>query len=517
MAESRCTDRQLRTIIPVCLMLGFISPPSLASWNPEDTETCFTSGDLLHGGQLAVAETRFLPSGSESPQSMRLIAVTDGAEHIRLYSLDTSGQTAALDFEDEAAIAAQGIIDPIAFTPTFMELIIDQTAEPCLVVPVLSEDDTGGSISIVRLTSRDIHGQLAVLNNCFDCNGELSYYRDLYYVADLTELASPTYAISITRQPVEEPLENYILYAEFDSSADDFVATGSFILPSIYYGDQDVAVATRPWVTKLQEFEYGTETDGPLCYTTANNGGVFIWDPADGESPDIYWVSVSQFGTWIYDDEAVPPVMGELGDVHRAVILEGAEDQYFEELGDITVDNRLMFFADFTMGFMVCDVSRPTRPQHVWQWDCDLRPCEEEDEDWDWHGAGHMTFDTMDQADAGTFPAETFGIGVSHNIPLAATAIHLYLAGGIDGLRCFDLTEFLDPFGVGEDTESNYDDFSIDIYDEYVVSGQRMRAYDLQTLSVGDDTFVFTSWKRGRTGTDAIGLTVHRDEDVVCD
>lgn len=515
MEGSGIRGSSVRPIALACLMLGFLSPASWASWSPEDTETCFGSGDLLHGGQLAAADTRFLPAGSESSQLTKLVAITDGEEHVRLYSLDTSGQAAALDFEDEITIEAQGIVNPVAFTPTFMELIIDQTSEPCLVIPVLSEGDTGGSISIVRLTMRNVRDQLIVMNNCFSCTGVLSDHRDLYYVADLTELASPTYAISIATQPEEEPLENYILYAGFNSSSDKFVATGSFLLPDIYCGDQNAAVPTRPWVTKLQEFEYGTETDGPLCYTTANNGGVIIWDPASGESPVIYWISASQFGSWVYDDGE--EIQGELGDVHRAVILEGADDQYFEELGGITVDNRLMFFADFTMGFMVCDVSRPTRPQHIWQWDCDLRPREYDPTDWDWHGAGHMTFDTIDQADSGTFPAETFGIGISHNIQLAPTAIHLYLAGGIDGLRRFDLTEFLDPFGVGEGTESNYDDFSIDIYDEYVVSGMRMRAYDLQTLSVGDDTFVFTSWKRGRTDIGVIGLTVHRDQDVICD
>ena len=72
---------------------------------------------------VAVAETRFLPLRSQAPQSMRLVAITDGEAHVRLYSLDTSGQVAALDFEDEITIKAQGIVDPIAFTPAFMDLI----------------------------------------------------------------------------------------------------------------------------------------------------------------------------------------------------------------------------------------------------------------------------------------------------------------------------------------------------------------------------------------------------------
>jgi hypothetical protein len=510
-----------RVIVLAGLMLGFLSQASWASWDPEDSETCFSSGELVCGGQLAVTETMFLPRGSQNSQLTKLVAITDGYDHVRLYSLDTSGLPSTLISEDQITIDPTGFNNPVAFTPTFMELVIDQTAEPCLVIPVLAEGSTGGSISIVRLTERS-GNQLVVLNDCFDCNNELAFYRDLYYVADLTELESPTYAISIAREPFEEPnlLENYILYSDFSSDTDKFEATGSFILPDVYYGDRNMAAPTRPCVTKLQEFEYGDETPEPLCYTTAHNGGVIIWDPAGGESPDIYWISASQFGTWIHDEESNPPIMGELGDVHRAVILEGADDQEFEGLGGITVDSRLLFFADFTMGFMICDVSRPTRPQHVWQWDCDLRPCEEEDEDWDWHGSGDIDSDAIAPAEEGTFPGETFGIGVAFSDAELPYTIHLYLAGGIDGLRLFDLSEFLDPFGVDVGTESNFDDFSMVRYEHSIRIGEElteMRAYDLQALSEDGNTYVFTSWKQARTGIGSIGLTVHLDEDVVCD
>ena len=272
------------------------------------------------------------------------------------------------------------------------------------MIPILSEDDTGGSISIVRLTVRNVRDQLIVVNNCLDCDTELPDYRDVYYVADLTELASPTYAISIARQPEEEPLENYILYAGFNSTSDMFVATGSFFLPNIYYGDQNVVVSTRPWVTKLQEFEYGTETDGLLCYTTCHNGGVILWDPAGGESPDIYWVSVSQYGahgcttmrqfrrSWVSWETCT---VRSSWRVPRT-----STSRSWATLLSITVScsSPTSRWDSWSPTF-----SRPTRPQHIWQWDCDLRPHEYDPADWDWHGAGHMTFDTMDQADTGTF------------------------------------------------------------------------------------------------------------------
>ena len=105
---------------------------------------------------------------------------------------------------------------------------------------------------------------------------------------------------------------------------------------------------------------------------------------------------------------------------------------------------------------MICDISKPDAPQHIWQWDCDTRPCEEESQggDWDWHGAGNMDDDTTDQSDPGSFAARTFGIGVASKSSVDPPTIHVYLAGGVDGLRLFDFTDFLDPFGEDEDGNS---------------------------------------------------------------
>ena len=89
----------------------------------------------------------------------------------------------------------------------------------------------------------------------------------------------------------------------------------------------------------------------------------------------------------------------------------------------------------------------------------------------------------------------------------------------MDGLRLFDLSTFIDPFGEGESgDDSNYDDFSILGYDDYEIGINEMRAYDLQTFSEDGDTYVFTAWKASRDDEQGpIGLTVHLDEDVICD
>jgi len=174
------------------------------------------------------------------------------------------------------------------------------------------------------------------------------------------------------------------------------------------------------------------------------------------------------------------------------------------------------------MGFMVYDISKPDEPQYVWQWDCDTRPREDliAGEDWNWHGAGDIASDEITQAAAEDFPGETFGIGVASNSEESPAVIHLYLAGGVDGLRRFDLTEFLDPFGLGDEgDDSNFDDFLVDHYNSFFVGQTVMQAHDLQTLSEDGDTYVFTSWRENHVnqGGQEIGISVHLDEDIVCD
>lgn len=508
------TGSGLRGALIPLMALAIPGSASAGTWSPIAGASDDFEGNQKYGAQLAVAVVRFLHRGEQTAVLTNLVAITDGGDGVRIYSLHTSGEPAALDFEDQISIGVSGIQEPIAFTPSFQSLdITGQGEEPCLVIPTMGEDSTPGSISIVRLTVRSSN-QLVVLNDCLSCSTQvLADYLNLYYVAEIPA----GFAISMDAVPEEFPPEaNYIVYAEFDTQSGKFDATGAFALPYFYRGDRHVASPTRPWVTQMQSFHYGSEFDGTLCFTTAHNGGVILWDPSE-EEPDIYRASPSQHGGWECE-EVEPVVSGELGDVHRAVILEGGSGS-IDELDFIQVDNRLLFYSDNTMGFIVADVSRPYQPQHIWQWDGDLIPCEVEDEIWGWHGAGRNN-DFIELADPGCLPGETFGIGIASNSDdeESPAIIHLYLAGGVDGLRRFDLTDFLDPFGRADDTESNYDDFSVD--DFIYVNGDEevMTAYDLQTLSEDGDTYVITSWRQNRSDTGGdLGLTVHLDEDVVCD
>jgi hypothetical protein len=270
-------------------------------------------------------------------------------------------------------------------------------------------------------------------------------------------------------------------------------------------------------VTAYQDFQYD-ELDGPLCYTTCHNGGVLIWDNSFSPPIIVSRIAASQHGGWRYSEQ----IQGELGDAHRAVILEGGSSS-FSELDNIEIDSRLLFFSNNVMGFIVCDVSKPDAPQFVWQWDCDTRSREANGEgaDWDWFGSGDVLDDLpLTQADAEEDPAHMFGIGVAsyrgNKVLQDPPIIHVYLAGSYDGLRLFDLSNFLDPFGYGADGDDlNYDDFSIDIYNDYAIGLYQMQAYDLQTHAEDGDTYVFTSWTEIDADDEGyIGLTVHLDEDV---
>jgi hypothetical protein len=496
------------TLISAVLLLSLSSLALADTWD-SIADADFYGGWQYSGAKLAVAEVMFLEGDSLQEESTLLIAITDGLDAVRLYSFDTGDST--LTLEDEVNVEVDSIDDPIAWSPIFMNLdVTGEGEESCLVIPTMADGTDGGSISIVRLTERDQDSLLVVIDNCFKCdNGD---HENVYYVAELPPSAVWDYAISTE---FANPLQHVILLASFDSDSGRFDDDSTFTVPYLYYGARHAAPEARPWVTAVQRFRYGSEFDGPLCYTTCHNGGVLIWDPADSTATTVSRIAASQHGGWYYDDDT----KGELGDVHRAVVLEGGSST-FSDLDTIQVDSRLIFFSNRTMGFIVCDVSKPDAPQFVWQWDCDTRPCEENTPgpDWDWHGAGDVDDDAISQAAMGSFPGETFGIGVASNSSDDPPTIHVYLAGGVDGLRLFDLSEFLDPFGEDTTGESNFDDFSIDIYDNYLVGVFKMQAFDLQTFSEGGDTYVFTSWRKNRAEEfGPIGLTVHLDEDVVCD
>lgn len=422
----------------------------------------------------------------------------------------------------------------IAWQPTFMMLDVDGTGdESCLVITSLYNDSgsgTPGSISIVRLTQRNQGGDLVIMEDCLLTNS--SHRWNVWNISELPDGLDEDYAFAISTETGESQdyleAENVIILASYDNQDDRFEEEEEFIAPHLYYGDDFVAAPSRTYVTYFQDFCFGSEET--LCYTTAHNGGIFFWDPAGlGEEEDreiISRIAASQHGGWRFDEYT----FGELGDVHRAAVLEGATRR-FEDLGDIRVDNRLLFFADNTMGFLVYDISKPEEPQFVWQWDGDTRPREATgaNADWDWQGAGDLADDSFGQAVAGEYPSETFGIDVAwycDSEQEEPPVIHLYLACGIDGLRRFELSEFLDPFGYDDSNDPNelsFDDFSVDRYDEFEVEvGQEstdLWAYDIGTFCEDRDTYVFSSWREGREYNleGLLGLTVHLDAGVAND
>ena len=483
------------------------------TWSPEDEEH-FLSDDLHKGAQLAVARVMFLPEGGSVERAM-LVAITDGEDKVRIYSFDEG--SLQLQLEDEVTIDVTGISTPVAWTPTFMDLDIDQGGdESCLVIPTLHHSTDEGSISIVRLTERDNSDELEILNDCLATRTGTNW--SVYHVAELHSTAEHEYTISTEYgdDPPPSHDNDIIMCASFDGSSNEFVEEDTLHIPAFYYGARGVAPWARAWVTRIQDFQYGSVFSKTLCYTTTHNGGILIWDPTLDPPEIVSRIAAYQHGGWEYSSE----IGGELGDVHRAAVLEGSSST-IANLDNALVSSRLLFFSNNTMGLVVCDISKPDAPQFVWQWDCDTRVREDSaaDQDWDWHGSGNMDDDTIDnQAAAGEHPGETFGIRLATDDEASPPVIHVYLAGGEDGLRLFDLSEFLDPFGVGSYGDgSNYDDFEIDIYDDYRVDSSYLQAFDLQAFTVDGDTYVFTSWRQSRTGQGYIGLTVHLDEDVVCD
>jgi len=222
------------SIISALIVLLMSSISLAVTWEPE-AYIDFPYADQYYGAQLAVAEVEFLPEG-ESEATTLLVAITDGKDAVRLYSFNTSFPY-ALEFEDEVIVEVTGITTPIAWTPTFMDLDIDEGGnESCLVIPTLHEGSNEGSISIVRLTERDNHDKLIVLKDCLSC--DLGTNWSVYHVAELHSSAEYDYAISTEygRQSPPNHDNDIIALASFDGSGNEFVDEDTLRIPALYYG-----------------------------------------------------------------------------------------------------------------------------------------------------------------------------------------------------------------------------------------------------------------------------------------
>lgn len=479
-------------------------PAAAGTWYPILSAYDDFRGNPYYGPELAVGEVMYLAEGALRPEEMLLIAITNGEDDVLLYSFDTSTET--LSYEETITIDPPDPDLPIAYTPSFLTLdAVGEGDEWCLVVPSLCDasDTDQGSISIIRLTERDVSGDLEVLEDCFSSTGYPHW--SVYFVTDLPSGLGEDYDYAVSTEtgaipPPDDDLKNVVILASYDSSNERFEEEAELEFPDTFYADDFAAVWGRTWITGYQDFSFAGN-DETLRHTTNHNGGVIFWDPADnGEI--VSRIAASQHGGWYYDSNN----MGELGDLHRVAVLEGAS-QTFPNINDTyPIEGRLLFSSNFTMGFMIHDISKPEAPQFVWQWDGDTRPHESGpmEEDWDWQGAGDIDDDTFDQATADTNPSEAFGIGVAWNDgrPTSAPTIHVYLACGVDGLRRFDLSEFIDPFGYedsGASTNLCYDDLEVDLWDEFEPEPDvYLEAYDLRTFCEEGDTYIFTSWRQSR-------------------
>ena len=260
------------TIISTVVLLSLSSLAFADTWSPLDDADF--EGWQYGGGKLAAAEVMFLQD--ESLEATLLIAITNGEDRVMLYSFDTEGDTLA--FEDTLKVEVDGIDNPIARRPTFMDLdVVGTGEESCLVIPTMADGTDGGSISIVRLTERNQSDELLVIDNCFKCDG--GDHLNVYNVAELPPNAVYDYAISTEFD--EDPMQFVILLASFDSDSSRFDDESTFNVPYVYYGARHTTVVSRICVTAFQRFRYGSEFTGPLCYTTCHNGGVLVWDPMD--------------------------------------------------------------------------------------------------------------------------------------------------------------------------------------------------------------------------------------------
>ncbi len=202
---------------------------------------------------------------------------------------------------------------------------------------------------------------------------------------------------------------------------------------------------------------------------------------------------------------------GELGDVHRAAILNGANISTQNGV----IASRLLFFSNHTMGFMIYDISIPDAPQYVWQWDNDVRLGSAGSiGQFDWHSAGCDATEIQPRNNPPSLlPGCAFGIGL-RAVDTIDDIIHVFVADGRCGLLAFDFGNFLSPFGPN--AACNYRSVVIDAPIYYLTPlpfEDPFMAHDLRTLDYGGCTLVFTSWKENKeVDVDGfVGLSVHRD------
>lgn len=427
-------------------------------------------------GQLAVTEAIY----NESVEELILLAVSTGNQYIKLYSYDdVCGTISWLDNID--------VLSGIPFDISFIDLPVGDNGEYhcCIVIP--RWDRFFSNIDVYDVVDCELH------RNCWNTSIE----NQAYHVADLE---NGYYGINAG---------DIITVCTFDPLTKQFINADRIPADNVFYGASSTCPPARTYETQL----YGYKNSlliGNACITTMHNGGIRIWDP---QTHDILSrIGVGQqggSGSHYYDEYGNMVVDGELGDVHRAAILNGADIP--TDFGVIA--SRLLFFTNHTMGFMIYDISIPDAPQYVWQWDNDVRLGSGTGQ-FDWHSAGCDEMEIqLPNNPPGLLPGNAFGIGLRAVDLPENDIIHVFVADGRYGLLAFNFGNFLSPFGY--DDECNYRSVIIDApIDNYRTPEEHpFMAYDLRTLDYGSCTLVFTSWKENKEQEEDgfVGLSVHRD------
>jgi len=462
----------------IVLYLAILSALSIrADILHEQLAPAAADNSLFIGAQKTSAQVAAIVAPYKGGEPAILVAVTSGGNYLKLYRYYEEDRSLVL-LEDISV--GSGIPHHVAFLQ--FPIGPDGELHWCLTIP--RWDRNFAKIDIYDLESCTLY------TDCWSDDAQ----SQAYHVADL---GNGTYGINV---------ENSINICTFDPGSVQFSTIHRTTPEEFYYGASSYYAPARTCETQL--FQYTNESGNSVaCLTTMHNGGIRIWDP---ESPfrilsRIGVVQHGDSGLYYYDEDDHRVVNSELGDVHRAVILNGIDPN-----SNRGIEPRLLFFSNNTMGYLIYDISVPEEPQFIWQWDNDTRLGA--DSDFNWHGAGCDNEPISNQqASPATFPGCSFGIGL--RAEQSNSSIHLFLADGRSGLLCFDLSYFLSPFGY--DPERNFRSISIDPPFKYSIGDDSLHAYDLCTLDLGEDgSLVFTTWKT-TNDTEApesyIGLSVHLD------
>jgi hypothetical protein len=455
-----------------------------------------TNGSLVSGPLAAMVGPLGEHAHLESPfhQSVYIFSVNSATGVLsQLYSYDLTAQ-------DGRSLGC----------PRFMELPYNP-ADPewCLVVPNRATDTKSGSIDIIRLQYPSeplvCHNRLTMLEP--PVGYTLSHVYSIAYIPFLDSGTSTTPFCISSEYANPQSLLSFFGLASFVNDKFIVAADDRKQVLDVFYGNSAESNPTRP--CESQECSFSLDgVSRNLIVSTSHNGGVVIWDPLSSSNQQASVVSQilsPQNGWQPALAENCPDGIGELGDVHRAAVIEGADFSLNGQSGSI----RLMFFGNNTMGFCVYDVSNPASPQFVWQWDGDTRLPSDYEDDWNWSGTvcsiDNVPLDIPDQANP--VPGRVWGMDLVYND--TSGDIRVFVGDCAEGLLAFDMSYFLNPFNLPEGASNrSFDEITAERY--WPGNSQLSEicgAFDTRVMHCNGKSFVVTSWML--PSSNRIAISVH--------